>query len=78
MCISSLLHCSILFLSPIPVLTCGVVGPPTVFNCDANNPAFLIQCQYDGGPFFACKFEVCSVFKFVRKELVCVDIFSCR
>ena len=44
-------------LFPTPVLTCGAVGPPLVVNCTGNNPASSIQCQYDSGPFFDCKFE---------------------
>ena len=45
-------------LSPNPVLTCGAVGSPLVFNCSGNNPASSVRCQYDNsGPFFDCKLD---------------------
>ena len=44
------------FLFPTPVLTCSAVVP-LVVDCAGNNPASSIQCQYDSGPFFDCKFE---------------------
>ena len=62
-------------LSPNPVLTCGAVGPPPVFDCSGNNPASSIRCQYDRGPFFDCKFEGHCVCK---HELVCANGYTCR
>ena len=51
----------------------GCDGPVLVFECDANNRPFRTQCQYDSGPFFACKFEniLC-----IHKAIMCADTFS--